>query len=62
MGGSSIGAPGEIQEMLAHAAEKNIKPWVETRPMADANRSIVDMEAGKARYRLVLVNEQAARL
>ena len=62
MGGSSIGAPGEIQEMLAHAAEKNVKPWVETRPMADANRSIVDMEAGKARYRLVLVNEQAAKL
>ena len=44
--------------MLELAAEKNIKPWVQTRPMADANQAVQDMEAGKARYRYVLVNEK----
>ncbi|CAK7221303.1 hypothetical protein SCUCBS95973_004448 [Sporothrix curviconia] len=54
VGGSAIGAPHEIQEMLKLAAEKEIKPWVTVRPMSDANMAIVDMEAGKARYRYVL--------
>jgi len=60
--GSSIGSPAEIEAMLAFAAEKRVKPWVETVPLKEANRAIVDMEAGKARYRYVLVNEQHARL
>ena len=54
--GSLIGSPGEMREMLDFAAEQNIKPWVEIREMRDANKAIVDMEAGKARYRLVLRN------
>ncbi|CAK7206656.1 hypothetical protein SEUCBS139899_009460 [Sporothrix eucalyptigena] len=54
VGGSFIGAPGEVEEMLQLAAEKNIKPWVQIRPMNEANAAIVDMEAGKARYRYVL--------
>ena len=57
IGGSLIGAPGEIEEMLKVAVEKKVKPWVQKRPLAEANRAIVDMEAGKARYRYVLVNE-----
>jgi D-arabinose 1-dehydrogenase-like Zn-dependent alcohol dehydrogenase len=56
LAGSMIGAPGEIREMLQLAAEKNVKPWVEERPMKDANQAMVDMEKGKARYRYVLVN------
>ena len=44
--------------MLQLAVDKNIKPWVETRPMKDANQAIVDFEAGKPRYRYVLVNEK----
>lgn len=56
VGGSGIGAPWEIKEMLELAAEKEIKPWIQKRPMKDANSAIVDMEAGKARYRYVLEN------
>lgn len=58
LGGSAIGSPGDIKEMLQLAVEKQIKPWVETRPLAEANKAIVDMEQGKARYRYVLVNEK----
>lgn len=58
LGGSMIGSPDEIREMLELAAAKNIKPWVEERPMKDANKAIQDMDAGNARYRYVLVNEQ----
>ncbi|EPE02634.1 nadp-dependent alcohol dehydrogenase [Ophiostoma piceae UAMH 11346] len=60
IGGSLIGSPGEIAEMLQLAVDKNITPWVETRPLTDANQAIVDMEEGKARYRYVLVNEKHA--
>lgn len=56
IGGSATGSPAEIAEMLQLAAEKKIKPWIQERPMKEANQSIVDMEAGKARYRYVLVN------
>ncbi|KAI0798846.1 zinc-binding dehydrogenase [Xylaria sp. FL0064] len=58
--GSATGAPWEIEQMLQLAADKKIKPWVEERPMKDANQAIIDMEEGKARYRYVLVNEKAA--
>jgi len=54
--GSLIGSPHEIREMLQFAAEKKVKPWVEVRPMKDANHAIVDMAHGKAKYRYVLVN------
>ena len=57
MTGSLIGSPNEIKEMLQLAAEKNITPLVEERPMSDANQAIIDMEAGKARFRYVLVND-----
>jgi alcohol dehydrogenase (NADP+) len=53
-----IGPPGDIREMLQLAADKQIKPWVQTRPMSDANQAVIDMENGKARYRYVLVNEK----
>ncbi|EED12604.1 zinc-binding alcohol dehydrogenase, putative [Talaromyces stipitatus ATCC 10500] len=57
LGGSVIGSPGDIRELLALAAEKKIKPWIEERPMKDANQTILDLNDGKARYRYVLVNE-----
>ncbi|KAF2270448.1 GroES-like protein [Lojkania enalia] len=57
IGGSQIGGPKEIEEMLRFAAEKDVKPWVQQRPMKQANQSVVDMENGKARYRYVLVND-----
>ncbi|KAJ5660713.1 NADP-dependent alcohol dehydrogenase 7 [Penicillium longicatenatum] len=58
LGGSLIGSPDDIREMLELAAAKNIKPWIEERPMKEANQAIQDMDAGKARFRYVLVNEQ----
>ncbi|KAK3367313.1 zinc-binding dehydrogenase [Lasiosphaeria ovina] len=60
MGGSSIGSPDEIREMLQFAADKGIKPWVEMRSLQDANQTVVDMAQGKARYRYVLVNDRHA--
>lgn len=56
--GSMIGSPQEIKDMLKLFAEKGVKTWNNNVPMGDANRAIVDMEAGKARYRYVLVNEK----
>ena len=57
LGGSLIGSPDEIREMLDLAATQNIHPWVEERPMKDANQAILDMDAGKARFRYVLANQ-----
>lgn len=54
--GSTIGSPDEMREMLDVANETGCKFWVETRPMGEANEAMVDMEAGKARYRYVLTN------
>lgn len=57
IGGSSIGPPWEMREMLEFAAEKGVKPWIQERKMKDANQAIVDMDRGDARYRYVLVQE-----
>lgn len=57
IGGSHIGPPAVIAEMLQFAAKKGIHPSIQERPMKDANQAVVDMEEGKARYRYVLVNE-----
>lgn len=54
--GSTIGSPLEMREMLDVAHSTGCKFWVETRPMSEANEAIVDMDAGKARYRYVLTN------
>jgi alcohol dehydrogenase (NADP+) len=56
IGGSNIGSPVEIAEMLQLAVDKKIKPWVQKRPMSEANEAVRDMVAGKARYRYVLCN------
>lgn len=44
------------REMLALAAAKNIRPWIEVRPMSDASQAVKDMDAGKAHFRYVLEN------
>ena len=62
IGGSAIGAPHEIEEMLELTAKKVVKPWVQKRPLKDANQAVVDMGEGKARYRYVLVNESHAKM
>lgn len=55
--GSCVGSPQEMRDMLQFAAEQKIRPWIEERPMSDANQAIVDLEKGKPRYRYVLVND-----
>jgi len=57
MGGSSIGSPADISEMLEFAAKKQIHPFIQERAMKDANQAVIDMDKGDARYRYVLVNE-----
>ena len=61
IGGSAIGSPAEIEEMLQLTAKKGIKPWIQNRPLKEANHVVRDMDAGKARYRYVLVNEAHAK-
>ncbi|KAL8971918.1 MAG: hypothetical protein Q9197_003024 [Variospora fuerteventurae] len=60
MGGSAIGSPAEIREMLELTVKKNVKPWINARPLKEANQAVVDMAANQARYRYVLVNEAHA--
>jgi D-arabinose 1-dehydrogenase-like Zn-dependent alcohol dehydrogenase len=56
MGGSLIGAPNVIREMLDLAAKQNVKSWIEKVPMDQVNKAVVDMHNSKARYRYVLCN------
>lgn len=57
LGGSLIGSPDEIREMLQLAVDKKVHPWIQERPMKEANQVVRDMNDGSARYRYVLVNE-----
>ncbi|KAL9621378.1 MAG: hypothetical protein Q9160_004138 [Pyrenula sp. 1 TL-2023] len=60
IGGSAIGSPKEIREMLDLAARKRTQPWIQKRPLSEANQVILDMDKGMARYRYTLVNEKHA--
>lgn len=57
IGGSAISSPKEIAEMFQFTVDKDIHPWVELRPMSEANQAVVDLEAGKPRFRYVLTND-----
>ncbi len=57
--GSPIGSPTAIDRMLAFSARHSVAPVVETFPMSKVNDALEDLRAGKARYRIVLVNEHA---
>lgn len=59
LGGSCVGGPKEIEYMLKVAAEKKPVFMVEERKLSDANQAVVDMEANKARFRYVLLNDKA---
>ena len=54
--GSLIGSPKEIREMFELAAKRSdvVKPWINKRPMSEANQVVVDFEKGLPRYRYVL--------
>lgn len=55
--GSFIGNRAVMREMLGFAHERGIKPLVELMPMSQINEAIRKVKEGKARYRIVLVNE-----
>lgn len=55
--GSVIGSPQDLRDMLEFVTKHNIKGLIQERPMKDATKAVVDLEAGKARYRYVLVND-----
>lgn len=54
--GSLIGSPKEIREMFDLAGKAKLKPWIEKRPMSEANKTLIDFENGLPRYRYVLEN------
>ncbi len=54
---SPIGSPRNIKRMLEFSHLHNIKPVIETFPMSKVNDAMAHLEAGKARYRIVLEND-----
>lgn len=62
LGGSAIGSPAQIRDMLKLAEEKKVRPWIQTIPMKDATRAVMEFEQGKPRYRFVLVNEDKEKI
>ena len=57
--GSPIGSPTAIDRMLAFSARHSIAPVTEAFPMSKVNDALDHLGAGKARYRIALVNDQS---
>jgi len=57
--GSPVGSPTAIDQMLAFSARHSIAPVTEAFPMSKVNDALDHLRAGKARYRVVLVNDQS---
>jgi alcohol/geraniol dehydrogenase (NADP+) len=55
--GSPSGAPATVASMLDFCARHQIAPVTEDFPMTKANEALEHLEAGKARYRIVLQND-----
>jgi uncharacterized zinc-type alcohol dehydrogenase-like protein len=55
--GSPTGSPTTIDQMLAFSARHAIAPITETFPLSKVNDAIERLRSGKARYRIVLVND-----
>jgi uncharacterized zinc-type alcohol dehydrogenase-like protein len=56
VGGSPIGSPALTKTMLEFCVRHDIYPQVEEYPMDKINDAIEHLEAGKARFRVVLKN------
>jgi uncharacterized zinc-type alcohol dehydrogenase-like protein len=52
--GSPTGSPVDIERMLDFAARHKIAPQTEHFPMSRINEAFDRLQAGKARYRIVL--------
>jgi uncharacterized zinc-type alcohol dehydrogenase-like protein len=57
LGGSPSAGPAMINTMLNFCVRHNIYPTVEEYPMEQVNEAIEHLQAGKARYRIVLKNK-----
>jgi len=57
VGGSPSGSPGTVAKMLDFSARHGINAVTEEFPMSRANDALEHLEAGKARYRVVLKND-----
>jgi uncharacterized zinc-type alcohol dehydrogenase-like protein len=57
--GGSIGGRKDMRTMLQLAADKGIKPYIETLPFDQINTALERLENNDVRYRFVLVNESA---
>ena len=56
IGGSPVGSPARLREMLDVAARHGVKAATELFPMAKANEAIEKVKKSKVRYRAVLAN------
>lgn len=52
--GHLTGSTVEIEEAMNFAAVNDVTPWVERRPLADANEAVSRLRAGRVRFRIVL--------
>ena len=59
IGGSPTGSPSVLDDMLEFSARHTILPITETFPMSKVNDALEHLRSGKARYRIVLVNDLA---
>jgi uncharacterized zinc-type alcohol dehydrogenase-like protein len=55
--GSPVGSPTAIDQMLAFSARHSVAPIVEFFPMSKVNDALERLRSGKARYRIVLIND-----
>jgi uncharacterized zinc-type alcohol dehydrogenase-like protein len=55
--GSPTGSPTDIDSMLAFSARHSVAPVVEYFPMSKVNDALERLRSGKARYRIVLIND-----
>jgi uncharacterized zinc-type alcohol dehydrogenase-like protein len=57
--GSPTGSPSAISTMLEFSARHSVAPITETFPMSKVNDALDHLRSGKARYRIVLVNDHS---
>ncbi len=60
LSGSPLGSPLNTAKMLDFCARHKIEPITETFPLSKINEAFAHLEAGKARYRIVLTNDLPA--
>ena len=59
MSGSPSGSPAAMDHMLAFSARHAISPITEAFPLSKVNDALERLRSGKARYRVVLINDLA---